>query len=242
MSNKSLENYARLAEREDANHTEVAGRYSFQASAERHIIRDVAEKLALDGDDSLLEIGCGPGNLLLPLSYMVASATGIDNGSALARLAARSGGNVHLTLLAGDFLSMNLPQTRFSKILVYSVVQYVDSEASALRFLDRALTLLKSGGRLLLGDLPNTDKKRRFVQSPAGQRLSAEWSERVAGAGAHPISSLPADERLLTVDDALVLKLLSHGRARGFETYLLEQSPLLPFGNTREDLLFVSGS
>jgi trans-aconitate methyltransferase len=240
MSSKSFENYAKLAADRQTGNTEVGGRYAFQASSERRIIRDVADKLSLDSDDSLLEIGCGPGNLLMPLSYIVASTTGIDNPAALARLAARCGSPMHISTIAGDFLSIDLPQTRFSKILVYSVLQYVDGKSSAMRFLQRALSLLQPGGKLLVGDLPNVDRKHRFAQTKDGAEMSHEWGALVADAGPHPISSLPTDDRLLLVNDDLLLEFLKCGREQGFESYLMPQPAGLPFGHTREDLLFVA--
>lgn len=240
MSSTSFDNYARLAQLQEADNTEVAGRYTFQSSAERRIIKDVTEKLALDSDDSLLEIGCGPGNLLLPLSYQVARCASIDNHAALERLTARCGTPMHIETYSGDFLSMELPGSLFSKVLIYSVLQYVDSQASAIHFLRRALSLLRPGGRLLLGDLPNQDKKRRFTQSQAGVLASQEWLALVSDAGAHPLSGLPEDDRLLVVNDDLLLTLLKCGRAEGYESYLLSQPAGLPFGHTREDLLFVA--
>jgi hypothetical protein len=56
--------------------TEQAGRYAFQAEAERLILADVMSKLQLDPADTLLVVGCGPGTLLIPLSFVVAQATG----------------------------------------------------------------------------------------------------------------------------------------------------------------------
>ena len=240
MSSTSFENYSKLARQHDTGNTEVAGRYRFQASAERRIINDVIGKLAINSDDSLLEIGCGPGNILLPLSYQVARAAGIDNEAALGRLAARCGRSMHIATYPGDFLSMELPEPLFSKVLIYSVLQYVDSLASAIRFLRRALSLLCPGGRLMLGDLPNHDKKRRFTESQSGMLASQEWSALVSDAGLHPLSGLPQDNRVLVVDDDLLLSLLKCGRTDGYESYLLPQPTDLPFGHTRDDLIFVA--
>jgi cyclopropane fatty-acyl-phospholipid synthase-like methyltransferase len=240
MSSQSFENYARVAQIQHVGNTEVAGRYGFQAAAERRIIGDVAAKLALDSEDTLLEIGCGPGNLLIPLSFMTARTSGIDNAAALERLAARCGTPARIQSHPGDFLTMDLPATKFTKILVYSVLQYVDSESTALTFVGRALALLGPGGRLLLGDLPNRDKKRRFAASAAGEQSSREWSAQVTTAAMHPLSALPTDEHLVDVGDELVLSLLRFARQSGYESYLLSQPPGLPFGHTREDLLFVA--
>ena len=240
MSSTSFDNYSRIALLEGASDIEVAGRYGFQSSAERRIVRDVFEKLALISDDSLLEIGCGPGNILLPLSYQVKRCAGIDNHAALQRLGRRCGTASHIETYPGDFLAMELPEVSFSKILVYSVLQYLDSCEQAVEFVQRALSLLHAGGRLMIGDLPNKDKKRRFTNSQTGTRTSQEWAALVSSSGDHLMSNLPTDERLLEVNDAFVLELLLQGRAAGHESYLLPQPDDLPFGHTREDILFIA--
>lgn len=59
-------------------------------------------------------------------------------------------------------------QVQFDSILVYSVMQHILLEASPFTFIDRATLLLKPGGNLLLGDIPNRSKHKRFFVSPDG--------------------------------------------------------------------------
>ena len=239
MSNLSFDNYTAVAQKKTVSNTEVAGRYGFQDVAEKAILADLVRKLSLDGSDTLLEVGCGPGNLLIPLSYWVAHGTGIDNEIALARLNARGADAARVTTLAGNFLTMPLPTRVYSKILVYSVIQYLDTLETALAFIGRALSLLQPGGRMLLGDLPNSDKKKRWSSSSAGIEVGAAWKQQINAAGEHPLADLPIDAKLVTVNDQFVMNIMLNARQAGVESYLLSQSPALPFGNSREDILFV---
>ena len=95
-----------------------AGRFTAQAADERRIPSDVVRKLALTPSDTLLEIGCGPGRLLRPLSKRVREITGIDHPATIARLATELKG---LTLIGGNFLDLQLKR-RFTKVLVYAVI------------------------------------------------------------------------------------------------------------------------
>lgn len=237
MSQVSFENFARAAAQTDLPDTEIAGRYPFQAVAERRILGDVVAKLALQPTDRLLEVGCGPGNLLIPLSFLVDQASGIDNAPAIQRLQQRAPQATNLSGLAGNFLEMDLAGQRFDKILVYSVLHYLASEEEAFRFVDRCLRLCAPGGRILFGDLPNRDRKRRFGNSEAGRAVRADWDAQVAQAGSHAFDSLPGDNALIAIDDALLLALLAHIRGQDCEAYLLPQPLDLPFGGSREDLL-----
>jgi ubiquinone/menaquinone biosynthesis C-methylase UbiE len=239
MSDKSFENYTQVAKKEAASNLEVAGRYAFQALAEKRILADVTKKLGLTGGDKLLEIGCGPGNLLVPLSYWVGQASGIDNKIALDRLRSRGVDASRIHLIEGNFLEVAIEGLSFNKILIYSVIQYVDSIETAINFITRAMSLLEPGGRLLLGDLPNTDKKARWAQSEMGKVAGQQWHRQMATVNDHPLADLPADNSLVSINDSFAFQIMAHGRNLGAETYLLSQSSDLPFGNTREDILFI---
>lgn len=237
MSLVSFNNYATAAENVALHDTEKAGRYAFQADAERRILSELLNKLDLQPTDQLLEIGCGPGNLIIPLAHFVARAVGIDNQAAIDRLHARAPTAANLQGIAGDFLTLQLPTGHFDKILIYSVLHYLSSAEEALLLIDRALSLLAPGGRLLLGDLPNQDLKRRFGTSGVGQRTAQEWQKNLAAHGSHAFAPLPADPLLIAIDDKLILRLVRHIREKGYEAYMLPQDKRLPFGNTREDIL-----
>lgn len=241
MSQISFENFARAAASANTggklDDTEVAGRYAFQALAERRILADVLSKLALQPEDRLLEIGCGSGNLLIPLSHFVSASVGIDNAPAIERMHARAPLNEQLKGIAGNFLELTLDEAPFNKILVYSVLHYLSGADEVLRFIDRTLALCAPGGRVLLGDLTNRDRKQRFAASSAGKRTSAAWQAQIAGAGGHAFDTLPSDSQLVAIDDALEFSILKHVRSLGHEAYLLPQPPELPFGGSREDIL-----
>ena len=238
MGTQSFKNYSQTAQQQSTSNLEVAGRYAFQDDAERKILPDVVKKLSLASDDRLLEIGCGPGNLLVPLSYMVGHAVGIDNEAVLTRLKNRGGDALKIQCFPGNFLEMDLPDQQFTKILVYSVIQLMDSVDTVFKFIDRALSLLGPGGVMLLGDIPNIDKKNRWSMSPAGKASAEAWKLKVEIAGAHPMSALPVDNNLVVIDDNFILGVVAYGRSQGFESYLFSQPSDLPFGNTREDILF----
>jgi len=237
MSQISFSNFAQAAARTDIPDTEIAGRYAFQAHAERLILGDVIGKLALQPEDRLLEIGCGPGNLLIPLSHFVSTATGIDNAPLIERLLARAPLASNLKGISGDFLDSDLAGQKFDKVLIYSVLHYLSSREEILRFVDHALELCSPGGRILLGDLPNRQRKQRFAASAEGQHIREQWEHSIAVSSGHPFDRLPADNELVTIDDELVLEILRHVRTRGQEAYILPQPTTLPFGGSREDIL-----
>lgn len=117
-------------------------------------------------------------------------------------------------------------------ILAYSVLHHVFAEGNVWAFLDRSLELLASGGSLLLGDIPNVSKRKRFFSSEAG----IAFHQRFTGTDTMPEVTFNTVERD-TIDDAVVLALLARARSEGFDAYVVPQGEALPMANRREDVL-----
>ena len=236
MSRITFENFGEAAQRED-DLTVVSGRYGIQRRAERLMVMDVARKLDVRPDDRLLEIGCGPGNLLIPLSFMVACAVGMDHPAVCRRLRTRFRGD-QIRTIGCNFLDYATADNAFDKVLIYSVISTLSDQAEAIAFLDKAVTLIAPGGRLLLGDIANADRKRRFLNTEMGHRFEMAWREEVSVQTDHDESSdCPPVDRTFQPTDGFIQYVLGRYRACGFEVHALSQPAELPFGHTREDIL-----
>ena len=121
---------------------------------------------------------------------------------------------------------------RVDVLICYSVLHYIFAESNVFAFLDQAAALLAEGGRMLVGDIPNVSKRKRFFASPAGVR----FHQKFTGNNAVPeVEFNQAEPR--KIDDAVVLAILMRLRASGFDVYVMPQEPELPMENRREDLL-----
>lgn len=241
MSRVSFDNYSELANSESISNTEAAGRFTFQQDSERRMLSDVLLKLELIPTDSLLEIGCGPGALLVPLSGFCAQSAGIDNEGAINRLKGRFAKDSGIKCIIGDFLDMDLPVSQFDKILINSVLHCLSNKSEVLAFIERGLSILRPGGRMLIGDIPNISKKARFLASKRGEQVLSEWSELVQNSPiTHPLESMTHDDQIVVFDDDFVLEILAFIRKQGFEAFLLPQPLSLPFGGSREDVLVLA--
>lgn len=119
-------------------------------------------------------------------------------------------------------------------VVVYSVFHYVFAEGNAWGFLDAALSMLAPGGSMLIGDVPNISKRRRFFSSAAGVRCHQEYT----GKDERPVvefNGLNPGE----IDDSVVIAMTMRARLQGFDAYVVPQPPELPMANRREDLLIV---
>jgi hypothetical protein len=124
--------------------------------------------------------------------------------------------------------------TQFNAILVYSVVQYIFASANIWSFVDHACSLLAPGGRLLIGDIPNASRRKRFLASQSGR----EFHRMHYDANTSPVTNFNQLD-VGEIDDAVVLGIVARLRTGGYDAYLVPQSETLPMANRREDLLVV---
>ena len=212
---------------------------SYRAGAEEAIVADIVLKLPALADSGKRILDIGPG--CSPLAEMLLDRCAerghelvlVDSPEMLAQLPDRPG----VTKVPGAFPApAALPgrEGQFDAILAYSVLHYVFVDANPFAFLDRALELLAHGGALLLGDVPNGSKRKRFLLSPAG----VAFHKRFMQTDEPPLVEFNQVEPG-TLDDAAVLGLLARARAAGCDAYVLPLAAGLPLANRREDILVV---
>ena len=120
---------------------------SFWSSGRRDLDDLVLRGVSLDPSAAVLEIGCGIGRLLKPLSERVAQATGVDISGEMIRLgreALADRPNVRLERTGGD-LSVVADQS-LDLVFSHIVFQHVPSRAAISRYFAEAARVLKPGG------------------------------------------------------------------------------------------------
>lgn len=85
---------------------------------------------------------------------------------------------------------------------------------------------------MLLGDIPNISKRKRFFASENGIDFHKKFMN----------TNLPPEVKFYSIeshemDDSIIFCILSRARSQGFDAYVLPQSDELPMANRREDIL-----
>jgi hypothetical protein len=233
------DDFRRMAADETLSPNERAGfPEAFRSGYDAAILADIAAKLpALSAQGRrVVDIGHGTSSLALALRELCAarghSLTLVDAPEVLAGVDAADG----VTKVAARFPDCPAFLAEWEgsahAVLAYSVVQYAFPDSSVSAFLDAALTLLRPGGRLLVGDIPNASMRRRFMASADG----AAYHRSLTGEDRDPevpFAQPVPDE----IDDATLIGLAGRARAAGYHAWLVPQAPGLPLANRREDLL-----
>ncbi len=127
------------------------------------------------GREAALEIGCGPGRLMRPLSDRFEEIHGVDVSDEMVRLARdrlADTPNAYVHLGSGSDLSM-FPEDKFDLVYSYAVFQHIPSRDVVFDYLREAWRVLKPGGilRFQVNGLPPA---ARQYDTWSGVRIGAE--------------------------------------------------------------------
>jgi len=221
-----------------SRHEKVGFPDHYREGKEQAIFEDVLAKLPQLQGTGKVVLEIGPGCSLLPVllaelcERQKHTLIFIDSPEMLALLPTKE----HVKKIPGRYPDLPdfVDQYRQSidAIIAYSVIQYVFAEGNLWSFLDRSLTLLREGGQILLGDIPNVSMRKRFFSSSVGIAHHMKFA-----ATDHPPEISFNTLEPGKIDDGVLLGLLARARAGGFNAWILPQSPGLPMANRREDLL-----
>lgn len=242
FENLSYERFKELAKDNRLDKIEKVGfPIEYRKGKESFILDDILTKLELNNreDRTVIDIGCGCSNLTqLLIDYCKTKSHKLillDSEEMLSGLP----DDKYIQKIAGyypktclDFITEY--KGKIDCILVYSVIQYVFTELSLFQFVDTAMSLLKEGGRILIGDIPNISKRKRFFSSDTGIKFHKNFI------GKNEIPEVNFN-RIETdcIDDSVVMSILQRCRLAGFDSYIMPQDSKLPMSNRREDILIV---
>jgi hypothetical protein len=212
---------------------------SYRAGKEELIFEDIVAKLPTLAatEQTVLEIGPGcSGPALMMIDWCRRQQHRlvlVDSQEMLSYLPDES----FITKVTGKYPVECAPMLesyhgRVNTIVCYSVLHYIFAETNLFDFLDHSLALLADGGQMLIGDIPNQSKRKRFFSSANGIKFHQDFT----GTNETPAVSFTAVETG-KIDDSVLLGLVLRARAAGFDAYLVPQPSSLPMANRREDLL-----
>lgn len=235
----TFNDFRKMAEDESLSMYEKIGfPNSYREGKEELIFNDIEAKLPSLSASNKIVLDIGPGCSQLPL--MLIERCRANNHTLLlvdsAEMLARLPDDQFIEKFPAYYPAAGELFDRYSGkvdvILTYSVLHYVFAESNVWEFLDRSLALLADGGEMLIGDLPNISKRKRFFASPAG----IKFHQAFTGTSEIPEVEFQRIESN-QIDDAVVLSLLMRARAAGYDAYVVPQGQDLPMANRREDIL-----
>lgn len=235
----TFEDFKRFAKDDTMSRYEKIGfpdRY--RKGTEKDIFEDIKSKLkkVTEKNKVILDIGCGCSDLAFMMIEICEKNNSklllVDSDEMLSLLPNKPFVEKYSCRFPDCQDLLKKYKAKVDALLIYSVIHHIFLEANIFDFIDKACTLLNDGGEILIGDIPNVSKRKRFFSSKTGIRYHQEFTGR---RDIPKVEFMSIEEK--KIDDGVVFSILQRYRNFGFDTYLLSQKKNLPMANRREDVI-----
>ena len=125
----------------------------------------IKELIEFSSDHYILELCCGNGVIIGELSKKCKVAVGVDYSEILLNQLKSQFNNESLKCYHADVLEFSYKGRSFDSVIIYFSIQHF-SPSETIKLVEKALSVLKPGGSLLIGDVPDEDKKWQYINKP----------------------------------------------------------------------------
>jgi len=140
-----------------------------------NVLKVIIDKLDLSLNDVFLEVGCGAGAALYPISNICKNVAGIDYAYSLIEVAKKyvPQGDLHCC----EASELPFDDGFFDKTLTLSVFQYFPSLIYAKKVIDELVRCTKEKGRILICDVPDISKKSSYEKIKEGEAKKGDFND-----------------------------------------------------------------
>jgi len=216
----------------------TSGRYILATPFyKKKLAKDICQKLNLSLDDSLLDLGCNIGIYHRYLSTSINFLLGVDASPIIIKQAKRKNQQAHLHYMTFDLQKPwpTLPR-KFSKILIYSVIHFLDGLEHLEQLIKKANEHMTEHGTILLGEVRTKKKYEAFLNSKKNssiftfRNMMFKINKWFNGFYLGKPQGIPC-----TLYEAETIHNI--GKIYGFKTKELNQQKFHPFYNTCSDFI-----
>lgn len=239
-SNLTFDDFCKLAKKKDISKFEKIGfPDNFRVGKEESIFVDINGKVQITAQSIVLDIGAGcsdlPEIIATHCDKVKSKYVVVDSKEMLENIPSHFECVEKVPGFYPDIPALfSAYKEKVDVIICYSVFQYIFEESNAWKFIDATLSLLKPGGRFLIGDIPNASMRKRFLASDTGISFHQQYMNTQESPDVK-YNCLESG----VIDDSVVFSIISRCRNQGFNAYILPQHSSLPMSNRREDILIV---
>ena len=143
-----------------------------------HTTADVASKLQLNSEDILADIGCSIGLMALTFAPFVKRILAIDYSPEMVKRASHNLAPLaNVEVYVGNVLNLPLEDAFCSKVLCWSVIQYLGSKEELYQAFAELKRIIKRDGLILVSAIPNVEKRDEYLRGIERLNLPPERKE-----------------------------------------------------------------
>jgi len=155
----------------------TGGRYLFSGfNYVDYLAKDIIEKLGLEKNDDLIDVGCNVGIYHKYLKDKTGYILGIDAGEDIIEKAKQRNKYLNVEYMRFDILEEDYGRINriFNKALVYSVIHFFNGLDDVKRLLDGLLSILKDDFIILLGEVRDREMylNHQKIQHQQNKKMS----------------------------------------------------------------------
>lgn len=215
----------------------------------QRIFNDVDKSLQFSKEDTVLDLGCGNGEVTKFVAPRVKKVVLIDGAVKLLEIAQQTVKDFKNTesMVVDLNTSFNISDLgTFDKILCYSVVHYLYDYQKFENLLKEMVKALRPGGRILIGDIPLADKREKYLQERRKKPLVNLWGNLrhflkkkitafMVGAGGKKVEM----RSVIFTNKEMINQSIEKLNGKDVKFFWVQQDKRLIFPVSREDLLIV---
>lgn len=232
------------------NYLNTARMFSMDAQIFPKTFADINSKLCIESADEVLDLGGGCGQITALISkkcHSVALADGAANALQQAKKDLATLKNIAFYEVNIQKLPLPFVDQQFDKVLCYSVVHYLDSYNEFGQLISDLIRIIRTGGKILIGDIPLAEKYEAVMHERARHPLrnflhnARYFTRKFLTSMYYRAKKLdPGQVKGIKYSRQAIMKEMSAHSNCKFR--LVEQDPSLPFADSREDLLIIKNS
>lgn len=145
-----------------------------EAKSDTHfenVAKNISTLLRLSPEDVVLDVGCDSGLLTQGIATKVKSLIGIDFIEGLIKDAIKNWCPSNVQYIVADAMALPFKDNIFTKVYCYNVIHNLPNHQTGTKVIEECVRVGTTKGRILIGDLPDIRKKKRFGGIPYRWRM-----------------------------------------------------------------------
>ncbi|MDA1257840.1 MAG: hypothetical protein O3C10_08370 [Chloroflexi bacterium] len=161
--------FGALAEREPDDEFATGRPGGLSPDLADRIADDIAQKLELNPDDTLLDYGSGPGVITRRLAQRVARTTASDTPISILERGRTAGGEIDWVELDPGATDPPWTTGSFTKVLSYNNARTYSTHQELRGPIDTLCAAVAPGGTVLFGDIPDRERTGQWESGERGR-------------------------------------------------------------------------
>jgi len=134
----------------------------------RQTLSYIIDVLDINMQSKVVELCCGNGEIIRHISKICGQCEGVDFSKDLLDQLSENDPQSRVQTYHADVMEHKLSKNSYDIIIIYFSIQHFN-EKETIQLIQKSYKALRTNGRILVGDIPNIEKKWEYIDTPSHQ-------------------------------------------------------------------------